>query len=234
MSFASNNCQDDTGRMRFLPIRFETDEIDEQFKGLGLFSNLDVAPDVSSRSCDEIVDLILARYQVCVTGVASLRKKTKQKSAFRITSTFVSLAIGLFIVAFVCGLFWWNWPSEELRQWNLEVDLASKIAKDLHDNQSVSGSQMLVNQRGQFAFSLTSDASEAFIGRDFTIRFDDEPLSVTVEFNINGTFDVSKFQAYEEKSVNVKGTIGKIEKISPVRASVNLESAMLTKLPANP
>ena len=234
MSFASSNCQDDVGRNRFLPIRFDADEIDEQFKGLGLFSNLDVVPDVSSRSCEEISGLILARYQICANDVVCIPKKITRRRAFGKKSVFVFLALVLSVVAIVCGLIWWNWPREELRQWNLEKDLASKIAKDLHDNQSVLGSQMLVNQRGQFAFSLTSDASEAFIGRDFTIRFDDDPQTVTVEFNMNGTFDVSKFQAYAGKSVNVKGTIGKIEKISPLRASVNFEAAAFTDLPANP
>lgn len=61
-SFITEHWQSGLGRFRFLPIRFDDGEID------GLFSNLDVIPDVRHRTPIEIADLISKRYEVCCSG----------------------------------------------------------------------------------------------------------------------------------------------------------------------
>ena len=117
------------------------------------------------------------------------------------------------------------------QQWNLEEDLATQVAADLHDNQSVAKSQLYIGKRGRFTFVLTSAAAKDFIGRSFNLPFSTDPTSITIEVNIDGQFDTDKFEAFDGSVVNVKGTVSKIEKVSDVRATIYLEQAEFTDLP---
>jgi hypothetical protein len=118
-----------------------------------------------------------------------------------------------------------------LQQWNLEEDLATQVAADLHDNKSVAKSQLYIGKRGKFKFALTSTAAKDFIGRSFNLPFNTDPTSITIEVNIVGQFDTDKFEAFDGSVVNVKGTVSKIEKVSDVRATIYLEQAEFTDLP---
>lgn len=127
-----------------------------------------------------------------------------------------------------------NQPSTSpavLEQWNLEEVLATQVAADLHDNQSVAKSQLYIGKRGRFTFELTSAAAKDFIGRSFNLPFNTDPTSITIEVNIAGQFDTDKFEAFDGSVVNVKGTVSKIEKVSNMRATIYLENAEFTDLP---
>lgn len=125
-------------------------------------------------------------------------------------------------------------PKTVFEQWNLEKDLATPIATELHDEKRVKQAQLYVGKKGKFTFALTSSASQTFVGRSFHIPFSTEPTSITIEVNINGQFDTSKFEAFDGSVVNVLGTVSKIEKVSDVRATIDLEGAEFTDLPKNP
>jgi hypothetical protein len=149
---------------------------------------------------------------------------------------FSGRALGLCVIGVLlaCLVLWNLIPKSNekpLNQWKLQEDLAAQVATDLHDNESVTKSQLYVNQRGKFTLSLTSAASSDYIGRIFIIPFETEPTSITIEINIQGKLDIDKYGAFDGSTVNITSTVAKIEKASPVRASIYLDNAELTDLP---
>ena len=214
-------------RLGFLPLRFGDGEVD------GIFSSLDIVPDVRNRSREETATLILDR--LALIGGSEFEKSDSLPTPTP-TKPKAPWFIGALVLVALIGWGYLSFPTpdvvpvDSVRQKSL-LDVATKLAEDLADNESVDNFAEWKGDYYKFTFTMDEDSTDSFFGKTFKgeelrdIRFKN------FEIDAYFTGEFSKLPKFKGQTVNVFGKVKHIDG-DYIRGKIEIIDAMFVDLPA--